>query len=360
MSQPPEHPGHPSDPRAGDHHPGNYPPPPGYGPPPGPPPGYGPPQGPPPGPPPGYGQPPGPPPGYGAPPPGYGAPPPPPPGYGAPPPPPPGYGPPPSGYGQPQPGYPPSSGYPPSPGYPPAPGQAFDIGEAFRWAWNKFAKDAMPLIVATLVYGVIGIVVYGLVFVLMGGASAYTGNVEGGYTAYPAGLGAASTLVLSIVLFVFGIFVQAAFLSGALDIADGRPVSIGSFFKPRNLGNVVLTGALLSVINAALNAVSLLPTFIFAVLSFLAIVVFAFFSLFTIAFATDRALPPIDALKASFATVQSNIGSTLLSFVVQALVVLAGAFACGVGLIVAAPVALLIQVYTYRRLAGGPIAPLTP
>ncbi|MGA8544314.1 MAG: hypothetical protein WB785_03550, partial [Mycobacterium sp.] len=263
-------------------------------------------------------------------------------------------GPPPSGYGPPQPGY------PPSPGYPPPPGQAFDIGEAFKWAWNKFSKDAVPLIVATLVYGVIGAVVYGLVFVLLGGASVNTADVESGYAGYPAGLGAVGTLVLSILLFVFGIFVQAAFLSGALDIADGRPVSIGSFFKPRNLGNVVLAGALLSVINAALNALSLLPSFIFALLSFIAIVIFAFFALFTIAFATDRALPPIDALKASFATVQSNIGSTLLSFVVQALVLLVGAFACGVGLIVAAPVALLIQVYTYRRLAGGPIAPLTP
>jgi uncharacterized membrane protein len=33
-----------------------------------------------------------------------------------------------------------------------------------------------------------------------------------------------------------------------------------------------------------------------------------------------------------------------------------GFFACGVGLLVAAPVAGLILVYTYRRLTGGPIA----
>jgi uncharacterized membrane protein len=30
---------------------------------------------------------------------------------------------------------------------------------------------------------------------------------------------------------------------------------------------------------------------------------------------------------------------------------------CGIGLVVAAPVALLIQVYTYRRLSGGSVAP---
>jgi uncharacterized membrane protein len=173
-------------------------------------------------------------------------------------------------------------------------------------------------------------------------------------------LGPAGTLVLSIVSFVFGIFVQAAFLSGALDLADGRPVSVGSFFSPRNFGNVILAGALLSVISAALDALSLIPSSIFALLSLLAIIVFTFFALFTIAFATDRALPPIDALKASFATVRSNAGSTLLSFAVQFLLLLIGAIPCGLGLFVTVPLALLVQVYTYRRLSGGPVAPPTP
>jgi uncharacterized membrane protein len=219
----------------------------------------------------------------------------------------------------------------------------------------------VPLIVATLLFGVIGLVVHGLVFVLMGGANASTTDVQGDYGAsFTAGLGPAGTLVLSIVSFAFGIFVQAAFLSGALDLADGRPVSVGSFFKPRNFGNVILAGALLSVISAALDLLSLLPSSLFALLSLVAILVFTFFALFTIAFATDRALPPIDALKASFATVRANVGSTLLSFLVQGLLVLLGFFALGVGILVTVPLALLIQVYTYRRLAGGPIAPVTP
>jgi uncharacterized membrane protein len=89
----------------------------------------------------------------------------------------------------------------------------------------------------------------------------------------------------------------------------------------------------------------------------LAVAVFSFFALFTIAFATDRGLPAIEALKASFDTVRSNAGSTLLSWLVQFAIVLVGALLCGIGLVVAAPVALLIQVYTYRRLSGGSVAP---
>ncbi|MBV9723370.1 MAG: hypothetical protein JO082_15820, partial [Mycobacterium sp.] len=50
----------------------------------------------------------------------------------------------------------------------------------------------------------------------------------------------------------------------------------------------------------------------------------------------------------------------LLFYLVFLLVLIVGAFLCGVGLIVAAPVALLLLVYTYRRLSGGAIAPRTP
>ena len=54
------------------------------------------------------------------------------------------------------------------PGFPGA--QAFNVGEAFSWAWNKFTKNAVALIVPALVYGIIvGILVgavYGLAFAL--------------------------------------------------------------------------------------------------------------------------------------------------------------------------------------------------
>jgi uncharacterized membrane protein len=217
----------------------------------------------------------------------------------------------------------------------------------------------VPLIVALLVYAVAGLILYGLVFVLLGGADASTSNADGNYGAsFSGSMGGVGAIVLQIVIFVYTIFVQAAFLSGALDIADGRPVTVSSFFKPRHFGNALLAAALLSVISVALDAVSLIPpTILFNLVALLAVAVFSFFALFTIAFATDRDLPPIEALKASFTTVRSDIGSALLSWLVQFAIVLVGAFLCLVGLVVAAPVALLIQVYTYRRLSGGPVAP---
>ncbi|HEY2172394.1 MAG TPA: hypothetical protein VGH85_01140, partial [Mycobacteriales bacterium] len=64
--------------------------------------------------------------------------------------------------------------------------------------------------------------------------------------------------------------------------------------------------------------------------------------------------------RASFSTVRAHAGETLLSFLVQGLLVAVGFLACGVGILVTGPIALLIQVYTYRRLSGGPVAPPTP
>lgn len=204
----------------------------------------------------------------------------------------------------------------------------------------------MPLIVATLVYGVIGVALYVAVIAGFGNTSStdYNGNFG-----FSTGFGTVGSLVFEIVLFVYGAFVQAATLSGILDIADGRPVTVGSFFRPRNFGAVILAALLVGLLSGIGYLLCIIPG-----------VVFTFFAMFTIAFVVDRNLPAFEALKASFTTVRSDIGSALLSWLVQALLMVAGIFACGVGILVGAPLALLIQVYTYRRLAGGPLAPLTP
>ncbi len=40
--------------------------------------------------------------------------------------------------------------------------------------------------------------------------------------------------------------VQSAYIRGMLDIANGQPVEIGSFFKPRNVVNVIIASILSS------------------------------------------------------------------------------------------------------------------
>ncbi len=310
MSQPPEYPGPP-------------PQPPGYGAPPPPPPGYG---GPPP---PGYGPQQG----------GYGAPPPPPPG------PPPGYGAPPPGYGAPPPGY----GAPP-PGYaPPAP--RFSVGDAISWAWNKFTSNAVTLIVPVLVYGVIISILVGLTQFLpaLDGQSNSTYTDSNGQTygstTVTLGFGAVTVMVIgSILLLAAGIYMHAAMTSGCLDIADGKPVTIGTFFKPRNLRGAILASLLVAV-----------GTWIGTLLCVIPGIIFGFLALFTVPFVIDRSLSPVESVKASIATVRSNVGGTLLSWLVQIAAILIGEVLCLVGLLAGVPIAQLVLTYTYRKLSGGQV-----
>ncbi len=336
---------------------------------------------PPPPPPPGGYPPPGqggyPPPGQGGyPPPGQqgGYPPPPPPpggGYpphpqqgGYPPPPPPsGYPPPPQqgGYPPPPPGAP---GYPPAQGgYPPAgpPGyggaQPYSVGEAFSWAWNKFTKNAAPLIIATLVYGLILVVLQVIVNLLQAavspGVSDYTSSGNGfSYSWSTTSMGLGGILISIVGWFVsliVGAAIQSGYISGVLDIANGQQVSVGSFFRPRNIGQVIIAGLIVGVITTIGFFLCIIPGVIASIML-----------VFTVVALLDRNLSPVDAVKTSFDLSKANFGNVFVTWLAMVATAFVGALLCGVGLIVAVPVAALILVYAWRRLSGGQVAPLTP
>ncbi|MDG4666011.1 hypothetical protein [Mycobacterium sp. 236(2023)] len=317
--------------------PGGYPPPPPGGYPPPPPPGGG--FQPPPG---GGYQPPPPPPGGGFPPQDPGGFPPPGGGYAPPPPP--------QGFGGPQGGFPPPGG-----GYPPMGPPAYNVGEAFGWAWNKFSKNAVPLIVATLVFAVVVAALQGIVNVVQmlvsPGDTSYVADDSGLSFSYAA-TGFAGILV-SIVgwfltLLVMGA-IQSAYYGGIFDIANGQQVSIGSFFKPRNVGNVVIASLITGVV-----------TTIGYFLCFVPGIIASFLFLFTTIAVLDRNLSPIDAIKSSFETTKNNIGPALLTALAVAAIVIVGLLLCGIGILVAGPVAALMLVFAYRKLNGGFVAPATP
>jgi uncharacterized membrane protein len=232
-----------------------------------------------------------------------------------------------------------------------------NIGEAFTWAWNKFSKNAVPLIVATLIYGVIVGVLYAIVYavalLLAPDPVTYYDSYGSGFSAsYSAGFGAASIAVLALgglVLFVVIGAIQSAYLGALLDIANGQPVAIGSFFKPRNVGSVVLAAVIVGVLTSIGYALCVLPGLVVAI-----------FTIFTTILIVDRNLSPIDAIKASIDIVKANFVQVLLAWLIIGVIATVGAVVCGIGLIVALPVAALFLVYTYRKLSGGQLAPLTP
>jgi uncharacterized membrane protein len=321
--------------------PGNYPPPQGGYPPQRPQGGY------PPPPPQG---------GYPPPPPQGGYPPPPPQGGYPPPPPPSGYPPPPQQGGYPP---PPQGGYPPAtgPGYGGYPGQQqYSVGDAFSWAWNKFSKNAVPLIVATLVYGLIFFFVQGI-FSFASAAMQSTDTTsytsDGTSFAFSYSLSSPASIFITfigwIVMLVVGAAIQSAYYSGVLDIANGREVSVGSFFMPRSIGNVVVATLIVGVITTIGFFLCVIPGLIASIML-----------MFTVIALLDRGLSAVDSIKASFDLAKANFVQVLLTWLALVAIVLVGALVCGVGLLVAIPVAALLEVYAWRRLTGGQVAELNP
>jgi uncharacterized membrane protein len=314
-----------------------------------------------------------PPPGNYPPPPPGGYPPPPPPGGYPPPPPPGGYPPPPPPGGYPP---PPPGNYPPPPpgGYPPPPpgqgfqsatgpgwggpggGAPYSVGDAFSWAWNKFSKNAVPLIVATLVYGLVLVVLQTIINLVSAAVSppdysSYGSDGIGFSFAYS--MTGAGSIIVSIIGWLLSLIVgaalQSAYIGGVLDIANGQQVSVGSFFTPRNIGNVIIAGLIVGIVTTIGLFLCVIPGLIASIML-----------MFTVVALLDRNLSPVDAVKASFDLSKNNFGNAILAWLVLVVTVFVGALLCGVGLLVAAPVATLFLVYTYRVISGAQVAPLTP
>lgn len=260
-------------------------------------------------------------------------------------PPPAGSYPPPGGYPPPPPGaYPQAGGYyPPPPAYGTPP--PVTVGEAFNWAWDKFSKNAGPLIVGSLALfaavSVVSLIGYGLSEAV--GPSYSYGR---GYSDGNQALATLFSLLGSLgSVFVFAILASAV-IGGIIDIANGVPVSYGSFFKPRRFGEFFLLDLMIAIV--------MMVGLFLCVLPGLAVALFMMYAFLAL---LDRNLSVMDSVTMSFNTVKNNFGPSILAFLVGAGVYIAGFLLCGIGIIATFPLAYLFWIYTFRKLTGAPIAP---
>lgn len=334
--------------------PGNYPPPPGGYPPPG---NYPPPGGYPP--PPGNYPPPGgarPPQQGGFPPPGSMPPPPPgnypPPGSTPPPagnyPPPPGHMPPRPGNMPPPPGNmpPPPGGFPPPPGFggpgfggpgygqgmPPGQAPQLNVGDAISYGWKKFSGNAGVWIGVMLIAGVIQFAIE----YLFG-----TGNASG-IGDYYSPMRIIGTLVIAVV----GIFIQAAFVQGALHETDGNRPSFGSFFQFRNVTAIIIASLIVGVATTIGMLLFIIPG-----------LVIMFLTWWTMQFVIDQNQDAVTAVKSSYHAISQNVGPLFLLALALVGLNIVGALLCLVGLLVSGPLTLIASTYAYRVVTGRPVAP---
>lgn len=229
--------------------------------------------------------------------------------------------------------------YSQQPPYAQAPGSSMqiDVVEAFKYGWEKFRANAGVIILGVLAF-IVAIVVVGLIFFAILIAVASSGSSTA------AGLGFFSTVLLVGFVLLLSVFMQASVVRVSLEISHGRPVTFGSFFQFADLGKVLITALIIGVASAigALFVVGAL--------------VVGFFSQFALFYVIDKGLDPVAAIKASIDLVMKNFTTVILLYVGVYVANMIGSALCGIGLIVAVPVALLATTYVYRRLNGEVVA----
>lgn len=246
---------------------------------------------------------------------------------------------------------PPSGGPPPSPPPPPPPygAEGYTVGAAFNWAWTKFQENLGVILIGILIYAA-GVIVITLAWSMFVGAvfgiSGALGQADPG-----AGLAAGlfgmmfSIAMTGLVAIVASFVVQAAVTRAALAIAHGRPVEFSLLFETEGLAHVGLGAILLGVGTAIGYSLCFFPGLIVV-----------FFGQFFVLFVLDKKLTALDAILASFSFVNRNLGSLVGFYLASVVAMVLGMMACGVGTLVAFPIVVLAQAYTYRRLQGEPVA----
>jgi uncharacterized membrane protein len=222
------------------------------------------------------------------------------------------------------------------------------VGNAFSYAFEKFKANWGPLVVITLVLIVASFAVQFLSSLIFGAftpdatVDPVTGQIEGSGGFF--GIAMILSLLGSALSYVVSLVVQAGIIKGALALTRNEPLSVGTAFNGINWGQVIVA----SLITGAL-------IFIGLILCIIPGIVVIFFTWFTLYFVIDRNMPAIEAIKASVSMVRANIGNLILLFLASIAAYIVGACLCGVGLLVAIPVVILAQVYTFRTLNGDPV-----
>ncbi|PFG41262.1 putative membrane protein [Georgenia soli] len=261
---------------------------------------------------------------------------------------PPGYGQQqPPGYGQPQQGYgqqpPPAYGYGGPPAAPPVQQtyakRTVSVGEAFRYAWQGFKANAGPWIVAALVLLVVSGIGSSIEQTIRNqNLDANRLNPTATFAFDPAAT--AVNLIFTVINFA----ITTGLVSAALQTVDGRRLAFGDFFRVPNFAQALLAAVIMAILTVVGFILLIIPGLVVLVLG-----------MFYLQFAIDRRLQAIDAIKASFRLVVDNLGVALVLILASLGVLILGAIALGVGLLVAIPMVGIATVFVYRRLTDGPV-----
>ncbi|GAA2240339.1 hypothetical protein GCM10010413_47790 [Promicromonospora sukumoe] len=216
------------------------------------------------------------------------------------------------------------------------------IGRAWGWAWGAFGASWGTWVLMSLALGAAQIAV-----VLLFSPSTLDGLMNStdqaaldaaqaaGQTLEAKALGAAGTAITFLL--------QALLYAGALAATRTRTVRIRDFFFLRGFGGLLAYALLAGVIGFVSAAVPVVGGLIQAVCTLL---------LLPVPFLLLRRVGFGRALGGGVGLVLSHLGTALGVFGIFAGLAIASIFTCGIGLVVVAPVMLLVGAYLVQRWTG--------
>lgn len=228
----------------------------------------------------------------------------------------------------------------------PAPGTdlASDLGAGLKFAGQAMLRNPLAYLVSALVYSVlIFLIILGAVFA--GGMLIVAQTEAAGYADEPTfgEIALVFAVIYGIMLLALPISLlwqSGAARSGVVVLEGGRP-SIGqAMIGPMR---VILTALLYGVIIFIGSLLLYIPGLIAAVLLFYAVP------------ASARGASPIQALKESFRLATKNLGTTIVAYLVLAVIsTVAGMLV--ITFVVIIPFLILFQLGLYERLSGRKVA----
>ena len=151
-----------------------------------------------------------------------------------------------------------------------------------------------------------------------------------------------ASAVGQIISFVISTAVGAALIRMAIANVRTGTANLNEMFSVTDILGPIIIGALLTTLVTYIGfALCIIPGFIAA----LGLAM-------TQPLIVDQKMQPVDAMKASWAALQPNLGSFFVLGLVVVLLNLAGAIPCGLGLFVTYPISIVALALVYRDLFG--------
>ena len=198
---------------------------------------------------------------------------------------------------------------------------SLDIGEAFRAGWRGFTANIGPLIVVALI-----------VWVVTGAVNWLSTDTTG-----------IIRFLASVVSFFLGQLIAIVWISLALAIIDGRPIS-GESLLPD--GSTLISYIIASLVFSVMFAVGLV------LLIIPGIIVAVVFGLYGWAL-VDKGLDPIGSLRESSRLTAGRRGQLFLFVLLAIGLNILGLLALIVGVLITSAVTLIAAGHVYRQLDGS-------